>query len=50
MKPHEFWALHPVEFWWTVDAKKPKKKYGSMNEDEVADLYDEMKGLGLIHG
>lgn len=40
----EFWEMHPVEFWWLVEAKKPVKMYGSMSEDEVREIYEKAHG------
>lgn len=43
--------MHPREFWWLADAKKPPKVYaGGMSEEEVASLYDEMKSWGVFDG
>lgn len=42
LAPAEFWRLHPVEFWWLVDARRPQKRYGSLSEREVASLYDDL--------
>lgn len=50
MTPEQFWRLHPLEFWWLVDARRPVKMYGSMPEHEMADLYEELEEAGLIHG
>jgi hypothetical protein len=49
MPPAQFWKLHPVEFWWQVDARRPKKMYGSLTENEVADLYEEMNAMEEWH-
>lgn len=32
--------MHPEEFWWLVEANQPPKMYGTMTEDEVAELYE----------
>jgi hypothetical protein len=32
--------LHPDELWWLIDGKRPAKMYGSLTEDEVAELWD----------
>jgi len=40
MQPDIFWRMNPIEFWWMVDARRPKKKYGSMTEDEVEELFE----------
>jgi len=44
MKPAEFWQLHPQEFWWMAEAKRPPKMYGKMSEHEVAEMYEEAYG------
>ncbi|MGE0602233.1 MAG: phage tail assembly chaperone [Xanthobacteraceae bacterium] len=44
LSPSEFWRLHPTEFWWLVDSRKPAKRYGSMTEDQVAELYEDTYG------
>lgn len=44
MKPAEFWSLHPREFWWIAEARKPVKMYGSMTEAEVSSIYEETYG------
>ena len=53
MSPRDFWRMHPIEFWWLVDARRPKKMYGDMSEDEVAELYEELMdaeaGVALVH-
>jgi hypothetical protein len=43
--PGEFWALHPTEFWWLAEAHRPVKMYGSMSEDDVAQIYEETYGV-----
>lgn len=51
MPPEQFWRLHPLEFWWIADARRPPKMYGHLTEDEMADLYEELKQMGLVkHG
>jgi hypothetical protein len=42
--------MHPTEFWWLADAKTPPKRYGSMAESDVAELYEEMKKWGAFDG
>jgi hypothetical protein len=42
--------MYPDEFWWLVDARRPKKNYGSLSEDDVADLYEDLKSKGLLNG
>ena len=39
-----FWKLSPCEFWWIAEVKRPKKMYGSMDEDTVAQLYEDTYG------
>ncbi|MCB1476653.1 MAG: phage tail assembly chaperone [Rhodobiaceae bacterium] len=39
MRPAEFWALTPTEFWWLVEANRPVKMYFDMTETEVAAIY-----------
>lgn len=34
--------MNPLEFWWMVDARRPKQMYGSFTEDEVEEMYQEM--------
>lgn len=48
MTPEQFWRLHPLEFWWIVDARKPPKRYGSLSENDVAELHEELKDMGLL--
>jgi hypothetical protein len=47
MKPAEFWELHPVEFWWLVDAHRSQGMVGSMREGEVEDLIQELEDEGF---
>jgi hypothetical protein len=42
--PAEFWGLHPTEFWWLVESKKPVKMYGKKSESEVAEIYEKTYG------
>lgn len=44
LKPSEFWSLSPLELWWLLEAKQPPKMYGSMTEDQVAQIYEEEYG------
>lgn len=32
--------MSPEEFWWLYEFNKPKKMYGSLTEEEVAELYE----------
>ena len=51
LKPAQFWALHPIEFWWLYDTLKIDPVYqgkkhsitGSQVEGIVADL----KAMGI---
>ncbi len=38
--------MHPDEFWWLVESKKPPKMYGKKSESEVARIYEETYGKG----
>lgn len=40
MAPTEFWRLTPTDLFWLIDAKRPPKMYGSMTEDQVAELWE----------
>ena len=44
VSPAEFWSLHPTEFWWLLEAKRPARMYGSMTETEVREIYHETYG------
>ena len=46
MRPKDFWRLHPTEFWWLYDLRKPVKMYGSLSESDVAELYQHAYGDG----
>ncbi len=46
MRPKDFWRLHPKEFWWLFEARKPVKMYGKMTEAEVAEIYNDAYGDG----
>lgn len=35
--------MDPQELWWLADAHRPPKKYGSLSEPEVAELYEFLK-------
>lgn len=49
MRPRDFWALYPDEFWWLADARKPPKTYaGGLSEADVADLYEDLKRQGAF--
>ena len=36
--------MTPVELFWLLEAKQPAKMYGSMTEQEVAEIYAETYG------
>jgi hypothetical protein len=38
--------MSPQELWWFIEAKLPQRKYGSLTEDEISALYEEMKAAG----
>jgi hypothetical protein len=40
MLPETFWSMSPLEFWWMVDARRPSKKYGTLTEAEVEEIYE----------
>lgn len=40
--------MHPREFWWLVEARKPVTAYGKSNSREIADIYDDMVALGEL--
>lgn len=40
LKPAEFWDMHPIEFWWMVEARTPPKTYAGMREAELDDLLE----------
>lgn len=46
MTPSQFWAMHPTEIHWVLEAIRPVKMYGNMTEDEVAEIYEETYGNG----
>jgi hypothetical protein len=35
-----------VEFWWLVAARRPRRMYGDMSEDDVRQIYEETYGDG----
>lgn len=37
--------MHPTEFWWLADARRPKKDYNGFTEDEMEEMYQEMMTL-----
>jgi hypothetical protein len=36
--------MHPTEFWWLFDQRKPVKMYGRMTEAEVEEIYNKAYG------
>jgi hypothetical protein len=45
MRPADFWALHPTEFMWLLEASRPTTTYGKMTEDEVAQIRADMAAM-----
>ncbi len=44
MAPSEFWKLSLREFWWLQDAIQAEHvPCGRLTDDELADLYEELK-------
>lgn len=35
--------MSPIELWWLFEARKPVKMYGTLTENEVAELYADLK-------
>ena len=48
MTPSEFWRLHPAELWWLIDARRPRRTYAGMTEDDMAELHDWLKEQALL--
>lgn len=48
MSRGDFWRMHPGEFWWLYEARKPATPYagGKMSEDEARSIYQEAYGDG----
>lgn len=44
MKPKEFWAMQPQEFWWRLAQMKSQRMYGNMTESTVKEIYEEAYG------
>jgi len=32
--------MHPTDLFWLIDAKRPPKMYGSLTEDDVAEIHE----------
>lgn len=45
MTPEQFWRLHPVEFWWWVEAEKGKRVYGKKHQLSGADVETILRDL-----
>jgi hypothetical protein len=48
--PEQFWRLHPVEFWWLMDAHKGKRVYGRkhhMTGVDVENIVRDLRAKGL---
>lgn len=50
MTPDQFWRMHPRELWWLIEAKRPPKRYGSLTEDEMESLHDDLEEQGFFNG
>lgn len=52
--PSEFWALHPQEFHWAVEAYQRQQKQanqkGGIDEDEALNMKDELLRLRAKKG
>jgi len=46
LAPAQFWALAPVEFWWQVDARRPRKSYGSLTEADMDEMIAMLEANG----
>lgn len=43
--------MHPTEFWWLAEAKKPPKVYaGGLTEPDVAEIHAGLKSMGALDG
>ena len=40
--------MHPTELWWLIDARRPRKMYGSSTESEMASLHADLKAMGAL--
>lgn len=43
MSRADFWAMHPAEFWWLADARRPR----GMSDDDVAAIWDDLRAQGV---
>lgn len=48
MQPEQFWRLAPLEWWWQFDARFVGARYGSLTEDQVAELYEALQERGKV--
>lgn len=48
MRPKDFWALHPREFWWIAEAKQSQRRIGSLSEHEMGELHEELVSMGVL--
>lgn len=39
MQPETFWSLHPLEWWWQYDARRPIRFVGGLDEETVEGLW-----------
>jgi hypothetical protein len=47
--PDQFWRLHPQEFWWLFEAKKPQRVYGKkhqLTESEADEILKDLRANG----
>ena len=51
MRPKDFWALSPWEFWQIAEAKRPRQTYaGGLTEEEAAEIHDWLVEMGARNG
>lgn len=55
MRPRDFWALHPQEFFWLADGYDEKRQIqqresGRLTEDEAKEMLDELKHARVAAG
>lgn len=49
VRPKDFWAMSPWEFWTLAEAHKPQPAYaGGLSESDVAELHEEMVSWGAF--
>ena len=40
--------MTPKELFWLIDAKRPRKRYGHLSEEEVDELIEDAKANGVL--